>query len=336
MVIRRVAVIYDDRVRPDTTGVYCRRALESLVETVHFRPDELAAIPTQGFDLYLNIDDGLPYDLPEGLRPVHWWAIDTHLNLDRSVARGRHFDIVFAAQRDGADQLRRAGIESATWLPLACDPEIHCKHEVGKTYDVAFVGNVFPGPRIDLLGLIRRRYPRSLVGNAYFEEMARTYSAAHTVFNRSIRNDVNMRVFEAVACGSLLLTNDLADNGQAEWFVDGVHLATYREPEDLLDKLAFYLEREDIRERIAAAGRTEAIEKHTYRHRMQAVLEQVKRFDFQQRPRRQTPHPASGHLLPVSRGDGDENQTPGLPGASPPFPRWDTRHDPLYHQPKSD
>ncbi len=44
--------------------------------------------------------------------------------------------------------------------------------------------------------------------------MAQTYSAARLAFNRSIKNDVNMRVFEAVACGSLLVTNDLAANGQ--------------------------------------------------------------------------------------------------------------------------
>ena len=43
------------------------------------------------------------------------------------------------------------------------------------------------------------------VGRAYFEEMAKIYSASRLVFNRSIKNDVNMRVFEAVACGSLLL-----------------------------------------------------------------------------------------------------------------------------------
>ena len=220
------------------------------------------------------------------------------------MARGADFDLVFAAQRDGADQLRRAGIDSATRLPLACDPEIHRKHEVAQRYDVAFVGNVFPGPRTDLLDLVQRTYPRSFLGNAYFEEMARTYSAARIVFNRSIRNDVNMRVFEAVACGSLLVTNDLGDNGQAELFQDGVHLATYREAEDLLDKLAFYLEHEDIRERIAAAGRSETIEKHTYRHRMQAVLEQVERFDFEHRSSRRTPHPASGHPLPTPRGEG--------------------------------
>ena len=81
-----------------------------------------------------------------------------------------------------------------------------------------------------------------------------------------------MRVFEALACGSLLVTNELRENGQAELFRDGVHLATYREHTDLLDKLAFYLAREATREKIAAAGRAEVLAKHTYGHRMEQIL----------------------------------------------------------------
>ena len=149
---------------------------------------------------------------------------------------------------------------------------MHRKHDVPKRFDVAFVGNACPGPRAELLDLIRRKYPNSFLGQAYFDEMARTYSAARMAFNRSIKNDVNMRAFEAIACGSLLVINDLAENGQDELLRHGVHLATYREPEDLLDKLAFYLEREEVRERIAAAGRSEVIEKHTYRNRMERLL----------------------------------------------------------------
>jgi len=273
MAIRRVALIYDDRARPETTGLYCFRALGRLVDEVeHFLPDELERIPRDGFDLYLNIDDGFSYHLPSDLRPCAWWAIDTHINLASSLAKAPRFDLVFAAQRDGADVLRRAGISSAAWLPLACDPEIHARHDVAKRYDLAFVGNLFPGPRADLLNLVRRKYPNSFIGQCYFEEMARTYSEARTVFNRSIKNDVNMRVFEALASGSLLVTNDLSENGQAELFRDGVHLATYREHIDLLDKLAFYLGREAIREKIAAAGRAEALARHTYGHRMEQIL----------------------------------------------------------------
>ncbi len=276
MHIRRVAIIFDDSQRPETTGVYCRRALESLVDAVHFRPDELASIPANGFDLYLNIDDGLEYHLPPALRPSAWWAIDTHLNFDWCREKSKRFDHVFAAQRDGAARLESEGIVPAEWLPLACDPDVHCRCDVDKRYDVAFVGNVFPGPRADLLRLsFTGGFRSTFVGRAYFEEMARTYSAARLVFNRSLKNDVNMRVFEAVACGSLLLTNDLAENGQAELFRDGVHLATYQDGDDLLDKAAYYLKHEALRERIADAGRAEATEKHTYKTRMQILLDRV-------------------------------------------------------------
>ena len=298
MDIRRVALIYDDKDRPETTGVYCRRALESLVEVVHFRADELAVIPRTGFDLYLNIDDGLEYQLPADLHPSAWWAIDTHLNFDWCRRKARAFDFIFTAQRDGAQQLEAEGIAQAEWLPLACDPDVHRRFDVAKVHDVAFVGNLFPGPRAELVHLLQRRFRSTFVGRAYFEEMARVYSAARLVFNRSLKNDVNMRVFEAVACGSLLLTNDLADNGQVELFRDGLHLATYRDADELLDKAEYYLKHEALRERIATAGRAEAIAKHTYRHRMQTVLERVGRRA--PRPRVQQPKPVNGNAAAVS------------------------------------
>jgi 2-polyprenyl-3-methyl-5-hydroxy-6-metoxy-1,4-benzoquinol methylase len=275
MAVQRVALIFDNKARPETTGVYCRRALGGLVEVEHFLPTELGRIPCRGFDLYLNIDDGLHYQLPDDLRPSAWWAIDTHLDFAWCLNKARPFDFVFAAQRDGAQRLRQEGIASALWLPLACDPELHGQRETAKQFDVCFVGNLFAGPRADLLDRIQRRFPNTFVGQRYFEEMAQTYSASRIVFNRSIRNDVNMRVFEALASGSLLMTNDLTENGQAEMFRDGVHLATYQDAEDLLDKVRFYLAREGVRERIAAAGRQEVLARHTYRHRMETLLTQV-------------------------------------------------------------
>src|SRR5258708_4442611 len=128
--MQRIAIIYDDQARRETTGVYCRRALGELVEVEHFLPAELGRISCGSFDLFLNIDDSLEYHLPPDLHPSAWWAIDTHLNFDWCLAKARNFDFVFAAQRDGAEQLQRQGIVSACWLPLACDPELHGKQEV--------------------------------------------------------------------------------------------------------------------------------------------------------------------------------------------------------------
>ena len=76
LAIRRVAIIFDDKLRPETTGTYCRRALEGMVEFEHIRPADLskvqqlnASTPQRpgAFDLYLRIDDGLDYRLPAEL-----------------------------------------------------------------------------------------------------------------------------------------------------------------------------------------------------------------------------------------------------------------------------
>ncbi|MGE0761440.1 MAG: glycosyltransferase, partial [Pirellulaceae bacterium] len=116
-------------------------------------------------------------------------------------------------------------------------------------------------------------FPNTFVGNCYFQDMAAAYSAARIVFNRSLANDVNMRVFEALCSGSLLITNDLSDNGLADLFEDGTHLVTYGNAAELLDRVRWHLEHEQEREQIAAAGRCEVLARHTYRHRMETLLQ---------------------------------------------------------------
>jgi len=267
-----VALIYDDMLRPETTGGYCLRALRRICHVVHYRPLQLDDVSGNEYDLFLQIDDGLDYRIPERLRPAAVWVIDTHMDFETALSKARAADFVFAAQKDGADKLCQRGVEAA-WLPLGCDPAIHRPHDVPRRYDVCFVGNLFPGPRGDLLERITQRVPRTFVGRRYFDEMAETYSASKIVFNRSLKNDVNMRVFEALACGSLLLTNDLAGNGQHELFQDGVHLATYRNEIELFEKLQWLLKDGTARERIAAAGRAEVLRRHTYAHRMRHILQ---------------------------------------------------------------
>jgi GT2 family glycosyltransferase/SAM-dependent methyltransferase/tetratricopeptide (TPR) repeat protein len=276
MSIHRIALIFDNIARPDTTGVYCLRALRELVQIEHFLPGDIERVPRSGFDLYLNIDDGLRYRLPEDLRPAAWWAIDTHIDPAWAEEKGRDFDWLFAAQRDGAERLTRSGLP-ASWLPLACDPVLHKPHAVEKCRDICFIGNVSHAVRRDFLALIGRHFPNSFFGQRYFDEFARTYSQSKIGFNRSVENDINMRVFETLACGPLLVTNDLRDNGQEELFQADRHLVTYQASEELIDKLHFYLRHSEARQSIARAGHAEVVGRHTYRHRMQTLLEAIER-----------------------------------------------------------
>ena len=274
----RVATIFDMAARPDTTGIYCQRALEALVETHHFEPAALATLPRQGFDFYLLVDDGLHYSVPADLRPLAWWAIDTHLDAQAWYpSMASQCDFVFTAQRDGASiwqaRLRRPlcgspwpAIQRSTASLTSTNPWI-----------LRLWGISLATRRIELLRLIQREFSNAWIGQAFLDEMARVYSAVRVVFNRSVRNDINMCVFEALACGSLLVTNALGENGLAELFQDGVHLVTYADADELRDKIRFYLSHETVRERIAAAGGAEALANHTYSERMQQILQVVEK-----------------------------------------------------------
>ena len=268
----RIGMIFDQSVRPDTTGGYCLRAMASLADVTHVPPQDLDKIQADQFDLFINIDDGLRYRLPSHLHPCIWWAIDTHLDLNWYAEKSPDFDLVFAAQKDGASQLSSLLGRKVEWLPLACDPSVHRKHSVPKKWNISFIGNLFPGLRTDFVEMISRKFSDVLIDRRFFDDMAKAYSESKIVFNQSIRNDINMRVFEAVATGSFLLTNDLSENGLSEVFDAGTHLDTFRSAEELLDKAKYYLTHEDVREKLAAQGRQHALEHHTYRQRMERLL----------------------------------------------------------------
>lgn len=277
--INSIAIIYDNVSHPMTTGEYCRRALEKICKVTHFHPSDIDKIPERSFDLYLNIDDSLRYILPLYLRPAAWWVIDTHLQYDWDLQKARLFDVVFSAQKDGADRLRMDGIKNVHWLPLGCDPEIHKRFDVEMNYDWCFVGTTEPDiryrERIELLRLLKAGFPNGLITNAYKEEMAKVFSSSRIIFNRSIKNDINMRVFEALSTGSLLITNNLDDNGMPDLFEDGNDYVSYHNAEDLIGKVSYYLENPEQMKLIAGNGMERVRKYHTYQDRMKVLLEKT-------------------------------------------------------------
>ncbi len=272
---KRIAIIYDNVVRPDTTGEYCKRALSTICQVDHFLPNQVASLKPGSYDLFLYIDDDLNSSIPCYLRPNAWWVIDTHLHYDADLEIAKRFDFVFSAQKDGAAKLKRDGINKVKWLPLAADPDIHKRHQVDKIYDISFVGHFAPGNRNELLQTIQSNFDNVFIGQQFFDEMAKTYSASKIIFNRSLKNDINMRVFEAMSTGSLLVTNNLFDNGMAELFQEGEEVILYANEKELLDKLNYFLKEEKKREKIAEKGRNSIMKKHTYKNRMKILLSEV-------------------------------------------------------------
>jgi hypothetical protein len=274
----KLALVYNHAVA-QTTGSYIEKVIKNAgIDYALFGVSDPSIIPA-GFDLYLRIDHGdYKFDLPEHLRPAVFYAIDTHLpkTYRKIHAQARHYDIVFCAQKQDLERLRRGANVDTQWLPLGCDPQIHAKKIIPKTYNIGFVGrNAMKFARGRHLSALQKRYPASFIGQADFTRMSEIYSASKIGFNSSIINDINMRVFEIMSCGCFLLTNRIKDNGFSELFRDGVNLVTYSTDKELFSLVDYYLTHDHKRESIAKAGYELVTGRHTYFHRVQAMFNYI-------------------------------------------------------------
>ncbi len=229
--------------------------------------------PEQHPDLYLWVESvGGHYPLHlEALRcPKVCYLIDSHLQLSAHLEWAKQFDVVFIAQREYLNDFRTQGMR-AHWLPMGCDPEVHCHIETSKVYPASFVGEVQPGSRREiLLKSLASQIPVHSE-RCYWDDMARVFCQSKIVFNEAIKNDLNMLVFEAMSTGTLLLSDMARNSGQDELFMDGEDYAVYRDG-SVCDVARFYLENEELREQIAARGQRLVHNAHTYGHRVDDLL----------------------------------------------------------------
>jgi hypothetical protein len=307
----RIASYYDHRVagRNDGNPLYVSQTLRThyrdVVDYDHLIPDPGAFHDVYtGYALHLWMDWAedalfnhgiLPYKPIPCPHPGLYWASDTHLGYEYRKEKAKQFDWVMVAQRPAVEQFKADGVPWVEWMPHAVEPDVYNPlgtytrtpelREAARaattlpSYDVAFVGYLTFPARIDFLDAVYKGLAAQ--GRTYwhasrfFEDAARIFTRARVVLNHAVRGDVNMRVFEALATRSLLVTPDVP--GLTDLFTDGVHLVTYKDGDvaDALAKLEYYTDdaHADERERIAAAGYAEVLAKHTFRHRVARMLE---------------------------------------------------------------
>ena len=226
-------------------------------------------------DLYLWVETGLgglPPDLSDHDLPKACYLIDTHIHFERHKEIAKKFDFVFLAQKAYVEPMKAAGCRHVFWMPLGCDPEIHARKDGQEQYDVGFVGSITPAH-------VRRKRLLDKIGQNFFlhrdrqfmDEMAGVFSQSRIVFNEAINRDLNMRVFEALCSGSLLVTDAAPGSGLEDFFQDEKHLVIFSE-ENLIDRIRYYLTHPEQRLKIARQGREEVLARHTYDHRAKFLL----------------------------------------------------------------
>jgi len=236
------------------------------------------------FDLHIWVDYGedalsLPLDwYPPS--PSAYWISDAHLGYEYRMQTAKKFDFVFVAQREFVSKLAADGVDirKIHYLPHAFEPDVYKPTEILKKWDWSFIGHLNSPHRINLLDRLCKEFPNwylgwrmgQVPGYNVADDIAYKLSQTRVGVNYSIKNDLNMRVFETMGTKTCLLTDDVDD--LSEHFETGTHLLTFTNEDEAVEDLRELLSDDDEREQLAEAGYKEVLAKHTYGHRALEIL----------------------------------------------------------------
>lgn len=198
------------------------------------------------------------------------------------------FDYVFTDRR-GVEVFQKAGYSNVDHaLLFGFDPQDHRRMPgVEKVYDVSIVGNLnheVQRERSRWLGRIAKladKYHVKILSGLYGEDYTRVLNQSKITFNRSIRGEMNMRAYEAPACGSLLFYE--RENSEVhEVYNDREHCVLY-DKEDLEELVDYYLTHDEERNRIVEAA-WERVQDYSYERQLERLLDKIQALDLLNRP----------------------------------------------------
>ncbi|NLY74951.1 MAG: glycosyltransferase [Firmicutes bacterium] len=244
-----------------------------------------------------------------GIITVLWLVEDPYeIDFHRGIMVNS-FDLVFTNERQAVNEYTHPRV---TYLPWCCNPRIHKKMNVSDNYrsDLCFVGMGFPN-RVRILNSIAsvlkplnvkligewnrwerldpslRDFVLPVVND--FREVLKYYNGAK--INLNIHRDPvdppsgnsrgvaatspNDRTFAIAGCGGFQLV-DRSRPDLWDCFQDQQEIVAFSDPDDLAQKIQFYLGESELRERIGFEAQKRAYRDHTYKSRLREIFRQIR------------------------------------------------------------
>jgi len=247
------------------TGIYHDRDLREWVES---KPQT---------DLVIFMDWGRfdsPY-LNKDLVPAIWIqeSGDDPQNYARNfpkASRGFHFTLT--PDYTSYESYKQSGINALWWTHFA-DTRIHYPIPTDIEY-VAVTSRGLGGSQfLDTL----TKHGEGMIGNKnnmIGMEHTKFLQSGLMVVQNSRWGEITRRLFEAMACGKMVLTDRLAPSKKLdELFLDKQDIVYYNNMEECINLMNYYAEHHEERDLIAKNGRNKVLEFHTQRQRVDLILE---------------------------------------------------------------
>lgn len=211
---------------------------------------------------------------PEIKRAV--WLIDTHVQFQRHFVYAKHFDFIFMAISRYVpifqNEFKKAKV---FWLPV-CHPTACLPPNtlIGRPHKVSFVGRwgqTLYTERTELVEKLKQN--KWFYAKTDYETPYQTMSSSEITFNRSFSEDMNYRVFEALACGTELVTNLVPDLLKIKGLKDRIHI--YKRDGDAIEIVKDLVEGRKKYKGTPETHRNWIRESHLLKHRVTDCIKMI-------------------------------------------------------------
>lgn len=229
---------------------------------------------------------------------------DDTWRVDFSRYWAQFFDNFTTPDIYGVQKYQRLGLAHAIHFPFGANEGLYYKNDVEKKYDVSFVGGWHPyrewlikrlkkaGIKVMVAG---HRWPQGILPHP---EMVHLFNQSRINLNLSnsaswdirylsssllgtanrIRSRKNIeqlkaRHFEINSTGAFQLSYYV--EGLEKYYDIGTEIGIYLDPDDLIEKVRYYLNENERRESIANAGYDRTMREHTFSARFNHVFQQM-------------------------------------------------------------
>lgn len=283
-------------------------------EKVFFENENiLKLIKEQKMDCVLNISENfISFDLLQAIRELKSRPRLIYHSHDNNFAKGilkpshffdtlRLYDLVFTTKSQNIQRYQMLGQPQSYFIPSAFEPTVHRPIPVSQSrmpqssFKVSFIGtydfsrdryvnaldweHLFVwGDRWKKFSQFKQHQDHIVPHAIYHPDFADVLSRSEItlgLLREEAADRHTQRTFEIPACGTLQIAP--RNDEILSFFEEGNEIVCFESPEELHDKVTYYLEHDSQRRKIAERGFERVMSgKHTYQDRTQVMLEKLK------------------------------------------------------------
>ena len=217
--------------------------------------------------------------LNKELVPAFWIqeSGDDPQNFERNYPKANRFHYTITPAANACEEYKRRGI-NAEWIPHWADTAVQFPINIEPKYVAVTTRGLGGSQFLDYL----TSWAEGAIGNRNGmgpKEHTEFLNRGLMVIQNSRWKEVTRRLFEGMACGKMVITDRLPiDTKLHEIFIDGQDIVYYDDMFDCIEKMNYYNEHEEERERIAYNGLQKVLNNYTQIQVVDKLIEKWKNY----------------------------------------------------------